>query len=78
MFTRAVQIREDYALAHKYLGLVHAELDDPAASIRHLERSLELDDAQPEVEEMRFLLAEMESRVTGEDRFERIGRTDAF
>jgi arylsulfatase A-like enzyme/tetratricopeptide (TPR) repeat protein len=64
LFARAIRVREDYALAHKYLGLLYAEFDDPAASVRHLERSLELDDAQPEVEKMRFLLGEMKKRVT--------------
>ncbi|MBW2667272.1 MAG: tetratricopeptide repeat protein, partial [Deltaproteobacteria bacterium] len=64
LFGRAIRIREDYALAHKYLGLLYAEFDEPAASVRHLERSLELDDAQLEVEKMRFLLAEMKLRVT--------------
>jgi tetratricopeptide (TPR) repeat protein len=64
LFGRAIRVREDYALAHKYLGLLRAEQGDPAASVRHLERSLEIDDAQPEVEKMRFLLGEMKQRVT--------------
>jgi len=58
-FQRALRVREDYALAHKYLGLIHAQQAQPRAAARHLERSLDLDDAQPEVEKMRFLLAEM-------------------
>jgi hypothetical protein len=56
-------VREDYALAHKYLGLIHAQQAQPRAAARHLERSLELDDEQPEVEKMRFLLGEMKKRV---------------
>ncbi len=58
-FQRALRVREDYALPHKYLGLIHAQQEQPRAAARHLERSLELDDAQPEVEKMRFLLAEL-------------------
>lgn len=67
LFDRAVRVRADYALGHKYLGLLRAELDQPNASIRHLQRSLELDDAQPEADKMRFLLEEMKKRasVTG-------------
>jgi len=64
-FERSIRIREDYPMAHKYLGLIHAQLEQPAASVRHLERSLELDENQPEAEQMRFLLAEMKKRASG-------------
>jgi arylsulfatase A-like enzyme/tetratricopeptide (TPR) repeat protein len=65
MFDRAIRIREDYPMAHKYLGLIHAELEQPLASVRHLERSLELDGDQPDAEQMRALLEVMKKR-TGE------------
>ncbi len=64
LFDRSVRVREDYPMAHKYLGLLHAQLEQPIASIHHLERSLELDAAQPEAEKMRFLLAEMKRRAS--------------
>ena len=64
MFDRAVRVRNDYPMAHKYLGLIHAELDQPVASVHHLERSLELDDQQPEAEQMRSLLEVMKQRVS--------------
>jgi len=64
LFDRAIRIRDDYPMAHKYLGLIHAELDQPVASIRHLERSLELDDKQPDAEQMRTLLKAMKKRVS--------------
>ena len=56
--------REDYPMAHKYLGLIHAQLEQPVASVRHLERSLELDAEQPEAEQMRYLLEEMKKRAS--------------
>jgi Tfp pilus assembly protein PilF len=62
-FDRAIRVHAEYAMGHKYLGLVRAQLDQPDASARHLERSLELDDRQPEAEKMRFLLEEMKKRV---------------
>ncbi len=64
LFDRAIRVRDDYPLAHKYLGLIHAELEQPVASVRHLERSLELDDKQPENEKLRFLLEEMKKRAS--------------
>jgi tetratricopeptide (TPR) repeat protein len=64
MFDRAIRVRDDYPMAHKYLGLIHAELDQPVASVRHLERSLELDDKQPDAEQMRTLLEVMKKRVS--------------
>ena len=64
LFDRAIRVRADYAMGHKYLGLLRAELDQPEASIRHLERSLELDGRQPEAEKMRFLLEEMKKRAS--------------
>ena len=64
LFNRAIRIREDYPMAHKYLGLIHAEREQPVASVRHLERSLELDDQQPEAEKMRFLLEKMKKRAS--------------
>jgi hypothetical protein len=64
MFDRAIRVRDDYPMAHKYLGLVHAELDQPIASVRHLERSLELDDKQPEAEKLRYLLEVMKKRAS--------------
>ena len=66
LFDRAIRIREDYAIAHKYLGLIHAEREQPVASVRHLERSLELDGQQPEAEKMRFLLEEMKKRASAQ------------
>jgi len=64
MFNRAIRIRDDYPMAHKYLGLIHAERDQPIASVRHLERSLELDDQQSEAEQMRLLLEVMKERAS--------------
>jgi arylsulfatase A-like enzyme/Flp pilus assembly protein TadD len=64
LFDRAIRVRDDYPMAHKYLGLIHAELDQPVASVRHLERSLELDDKQPDAEQMRTLLEVMKKRVS--------------
>jgi tetratricopeptide (TPR) repeat protein len=68
LFDRAILIREDYAMAHKYLGLIHAEGERPVASIQHLERSLEIDDQQPEAENMRLLLQEMKRRADAPSR----------
>ncbi len=62
-FDRAIRVHAEYAMGHKYLGLVRAQLDQPDASARHLERSLELDDRQPEAEKMQFLLEEMKKRA---------------
>jgi tetratricopeptide (TPR) repeat protein len=64
LFNRAIRVRDDYPMAHKYLGLIHAELEQPVTSVRHLERSLELDDKQPDVEQMRALLVEMKKRAS--------------
>jgi Tfp pilus assembly protein PilF len=64
LFNRAIRVRDDYAMAHKYLGLVHAALEQPVASVRHLEQSLELDDKQPENEKLRFLIEEMKKRAS--------------
>jgi len=64
LFNRAIRVRDDYPMAHKYLGLIHAELEQPVASAHHLERSLELDDQQPEAEQMRDLLEEMKKRAS--------------
>ena len=64
MFDRAVRVRDDYPMAHKYLGLIHAQLDQPVASVHHLEQSLELDDKQPEAAQMRSLLEVMKKRAS--------------
>jgi arylsulfatase A-like enzyme/Flp pilus assembly protein TadD len=64
MFDRAIRIRDDYPMAHKYLGLIHAELEQPVASVRHLERSLELDGDQPDAEQIRALLEVMKKRAS--------------
>jgi arylsulfatase A-like enzyme/Tfp pilus assembly protein PilF len=64
LFDRAIRVRDDYAMAHKYLGLIHAALEQPVASVHHLERSLELDDKQPEAEKLRYLLEEMKKRAS--------------
>ena len=63
LFDRAIRVREDYAIAHKYLGLIYAERERPIASVRHLERSLEIDGRQPEAGNMRLLLEEMKRRA---------------
>ncbi len=64
MFDRAIRIRDDYPMAHKYLGLIHAELDQPVASVHHLERSLEIDDQQSDAKQMRSLLEVMKKRAS--------------
>jgi tetratricopeptide (TPR) repeat protein len=64
LFDRAIRIRDDYPMAHKYLGLIHAELEQPVASVRHLERSLELDGDQPDAEQIRALLEVMKKRAS--------------
>jgi hypothetical protein len=51
-------------MAHKYLGLIHAELEQPVASVRHLERSLELDANQSDANQMRALLKVMKERAS--------------
>jgi Tfp pilus assembly protein PilF len=66
LFSRAVRVRDDYPMAHKYLGLLHAQLDDPKAAVHHLSRSLELDSEQPEADKMRQVLAEMRQRADAE------------
>jgi Flp pilus assembly protein TadD len=66
LFSRAIRVREDYPMAHKYLGLLRAQLDEPAAAAHHLNRSLELDGNQPEAGKMRQLLAEMQQRAATE------------
>jgi hypothetical protein len=44
--------------------LIHAELDQPVASVRHLERSLDLDDQQPDAQQIRALLEAMKMRTS--------------
>lgn len=62
-FQRAARLKPDYAMVHKYLGLIYATVDRPRASVRHLEQALELEPEDPETDQMRQVVAKMQEKI---------------
>ncbi len=60
LYRRAVRLKPDYAMAHKYLGLIYASVDRPRASVRHLELALEHDPDDADVDNIRLVIAKMQ------------------
>lgn len=58
-YRRAVALKPDYALAHKYLGLICASTDHPWASIYHLEQALNHNPDDAEADGLRQVLDKM-------------------
>ena len=67
LYRRAVMLQPDYALAHKYLGLIYASVQPPRPlnSIRHLELALQHDPDDEEADDMRVVIDEMKELAAG-------------
>jgi arylsulfatase A-like enzyme/Tfp pilus assembly protein PilF len=63
LYQRSVRLKPDYAMAHKYLGFIYASVDRPRASVRHLEQALEHDPDDPEADNVRRVITEMQKRA---------------
>ncbi|OHB82058.1 MAG: hypothetical protein A2W31_02800, partial [Planctomycetes bacterium RBG_16_64_10] len=66
LYQRAAHLQPDYALPHKYLGLIYAHLGRPRASIRHLEKALELAPDDADADNMRQVVATMQAQVAAQ------------
>ncbi len=55
-FRRALQVKPDYAFAHKQLGLLLLARGRTRPALVHLQKSLELDPDQPDASQIRFQL----------------------
>ena len=60
LYRRAVWLKPDYAMAHKYLGLIYASVDRPRGSVRHLELALQHDPDDTDADSIRQVVSKMQ------------------